>query len=477
MLKSPNIFKPLRLFQHRQLFFVFVFFTLCCASLTLADLELPTTLQQSGEQRGISNPLSAALKGKLIFSHVLFRHGDRTPIEPYPTDPWKNREYWPVGWGELTNTGKNQHYQLGKWLRQRYNTLLNETYSENEIYVRSTDVDRTLASALSNLAGLYPPIGAEIWNKDIAWQPIPVHSKPEREDKELAGKVPCAAYDYARSALLNSITFQQLNQRYQYLFDYLTKYSGRKVDTLEAIQRMNNTFYIETLYNRTLPEWTKKVYPSADMTYIADFAFSINTYTRRMARLKAGPLIKEMLQRFGEKARGSLKPDRSVWIYSAHDTTVANVLNTLKLYDMKSPGYTACLLFELRIDEQNQPFVSIFYKNNSAEPTLLSIPDCGVSCPLAKMHTIYNDILPVDWEKECRLSTMMMPYDEANIGLAMGKPSFTNTMRPYYLLISGIFLTTAILGSVICFMLLLSYTFMLYYRRRRYSAYSYAQMA
>lgn len=82
-------------------------------------------------------------------------------------------------------TGKYQHYQLGKWLRQRYSSLLNETYSENEIYVRSTDVDRTLASALSNLAGLYPPIGDEIWNKDIAWQPIPVHSIPERDDKVL----------------------------------------------------------------------------------------------------------------------------------------------------------------------------------------------------------------------------------------------------------------------------------------------------
>lgn len=150
----------------------------------------------------------------------------------------------------------------------------------------------------------------------------------------MAGKAPCPAYDYARSALLNSITFQKLNQRYQYLYDYLTKYVGLKVQTLEAIQRLNNTFFIETLYNRTLPEWTKKVYPSTDMTYIADFTFSINTYTRHMARLKTGPLIKVMLQRFDEKVRGSLKPDRSVWIYSAHDTTVANVLNTLKLYDV-----------------------------------------------------------------------------------------------------------------------------------------------
>lgn len=66
-------------------------------------------------------------KGKLIFAHVvgstgnlqflmhsnlndffdqLFRHGDRTPIDPYPNDPWGNRTFWPVGWGQLTNVSK-----------------------------------------------------------------------------------------------------------------------------------------------------------------------------------------------------------------------------------------------------------------------------------------------------------------------------------------------------------------------------------
>lgn len=33
----------------------------------------------------------------------LYRHGDRTPISPYPTDPYRNETSWPVPYGELTN--------------------------------------------------------------------------------------------------------------------------------------------------------------------------------------------------------------------------------------------------------------------------------------------------------------------------------------------------------------------------------------
>ena len=33
----------------------------------------------------------------------LYRHGDRTPVTTYPTDPYNNASYWPDGWGQLTN--------------------------------------------------------------------------------------------------------------------------------------------------------------------------------------------------------------------------------------------------------------------------------------------------------------------------------------------------------------------------------------
>lgn len=52
-----------------------------------------------------------------------------------------------------------------------------------QITVRSTDYDRTLMSAASNLAGLYPPNGSQVFHPGLGWQPIPVHTVPQDEDK------------------------------------------------------------------------------------------------------------------------------------------------------------------------------------------------------------------------------------------------------------------------------------------------------
>lgn len=57
------------------------------------------------------------------------------------------------------------------------------------------------------------------------------------------------------------------------------------------------------------------------------------THTRVMKKLKGGFLIKEILDRFKNKSLSLLDPDRSLWIYSAHDLTMINVLNTLNFYE------------------------------------------------------------------------------------------------------------------------------------------------
>lgn len=58
-------------------------------------------------------------------------------------------------------------------------------YSNKDIYIRSTSVDRALMSAEVNLAGLYSPNQHEQWNDNLGkiWLPIPIHSVPRKFDK------------------------------------------------------------------------------------------------------------------------------------------------------------------------------------------------------------------------------------------------------------------------------------------------------
>lgn len=70
------------------------------------------------------------------------------------------------------------------------------------------------------------------------------------------------------------------------------------------------------------------------MKWVAARSFATKTYTPQLAKLKAGFLLKEILDRFRNKSIDNLSPNRSMWMYSAHDTTVANVLNTLGLFEV-----------------------------------------------------------------------------------------------------------------------------------------------
>lgn len=111
--------------------------------------------------------------------------------------------------------------------------------------------------------------------------------------------------------------------------------------------------------NYSLPEWTKKVFvPGGDMDWMSHFSFKIPTITTQLARLKSGFLIRDILHRFTAKTKSELSPDRSLWIYSGHDTTVASILNSFGLFD-----------------------VCIFIFQNGSVPTISNLGICSVySC-------------------------------------------------------------------------------------------------
>jgi hypothetical protein len=91
---------------------------------------------------------------KLRFVYELFRHGARTPWPELTNNTDIFGEHW-VGRAELTELGIRQHYLLGRRNRERYKDFLDNTYSPSEVYVLSTDTNRTIMSAYSQLQGLF----------------------------------------------------------------------------------------------------------------------------------------------------------------------------------------------------------------------------------------------------------------------------------------------------------------------------------
>lgn len=70
------------------------------------------------------------------------------------------------------------------------------------------------------------------------------------------------------------------------------------------------------------------------MEYIAQFDYKTYADTPELARLKSGFLLKEMLEHFSQKVNSTLEPNRTLWLYSGHDLTILNMLNSLGLYEV-----------------------------------------------------------------------------------------------------------------------------------------------
>ncbi|XP_069703816.1 prostatic acid phosphatase-like [Periplaneta americana] len=340
--------------------------------------------------------------GSLLLVNIIFRHGDRSPVSSYPTDPYNNVSYWPAGWGQLTNAGKQQQYELGQWLRKRYSKFLPEMYNREDIFVRSTDVDRTLMSAESNLAGLYPPRQWQKWSANISWQPIPIHTVPENMDQVLAGERPCPRYNAEMERVKSSPEMKRFNEEHAELYKYISEKSGAVVHDPESLEYIYNTLFIEDLYNLTLPNWTKEVYPDK-MKPVASFSFTVPAKTKLLQRLKIGPLMGEMVKHMIEKRDGVLRPNYKMFMYSGHDVTIANFLMALGVFDPQSPPYRALIMVELWKTKQGKHKVMVYFRNSTAhEPYNLIIPGCQAACPLDDFARLLKPVIPFNWEKECK---------------------------------------------------------------------------
>jgi hypothetical protein len=104
----------------------------------------------------IDNTINDDEEEKLLFAWEHFRHGPRNPYTQINKTTWI--DFIGVQWkneGELSALGLRSHYLLGVATKNRYENFLSKSFDTNEIFIISTDVNRTITSAMSNLQGIY----------------------------------------------------------------------------------------------------------------------------------------------------------------------------------------------------------------------------------------------------------------------------------------------------------------------------------
>ncbi|GAA6216189.1 lysosomal acid phosphatase [Lates japonicus] len=348
----------------------------------------------------------AAGAKKLVYVTVVFRHGDRSPLSAYPTDPYQESS-WPQGFGQLTQEGMRQQFELGQFLRKRYAGFLKESYDRHEILVRSSDLDRTLMSAQANLAGLYPPSGKQVFNPDLKWQPIPVHTVPLSVERLLwFPQRDCPHYKHLLEETEHTQEFMNVATNYQDVIELVRNKTGLDNINVMSAWTVYDTLYCESLHNKTAPDWVTRDVMER-LRELIDFAFQVTFgYYKQQekSRVQGGILLGEIVKNLSKMAVPDPKQRLKMMMLSGHDTSIAALQASLNVFNGRQPPYASCQIFELYRDDDSSVSVSMFYRNDSkVDPYPLQLPGCTLDCPLEDFVRITKLSISDDRRKECQL--------------------------------------------------------------------------
>uniref|UniRef100_A0A3Q2CZC7 Acid phosphatase 6, lysophosphatidic n=1 Tax=Cyprinodon variegatus TaxID=28743 RepID=A0A3Q2CZC7_CYPVA len=376
---------------------------------------------------GLLGSVSVAL-GSMWWSHpaslyelklvqVLFRHGARTPLKsmpdvlearwdptlleapphthinytvtdlkggPRPTAPVEDsyrRNTLSGGSfpGQLTTVGMQQLYELGQRLRNRYieeTPFLSPTFTSAEVYVRSTNIVRTIESAKCLIAGLF-----QQKQKDIV-SILTTEAESEILYPNYHGCKLLKVLSGPRWAELS--TLPGIASDLQSILSALGIAAHQHVDFIlirdDMVARETHGLPIPPVLN----SWRNKVEDRA-----VDMMCRLYEPSKRLTlQLSVGSLLHLLLDNIEKKLQdSSAEANRKLFLYSAHDTTLIPCLMALEIYDMKWPPYAADITLELHQHRQTgDAFVKVSYIGQDQ-----LIPGCsGVYCPLQEFKKLLS---------------------------------------------------------------------------------------
>ncbi|XP_072383339.1 prostatic acid phosphatase-like [Diabrotica undecimpunctata] len=346
---------------------------------------------------------AASDSSELVALVQIFRHGERSPITFYSTDPYANASYWEDLGGELTNRGKRQHEALGQYTRKLYSDFLPTRYDPSVLYATTTDVHRTHMSGQCNLYGMFPAVGNNVWKENLNWQPIPLH----QADPHVFNGNPfdCPNYELLFADLWQQEEYAALLNKYQSVFEYLTEHTGDNVTDFMSALTVHDCLLIEDGVGYKLPEWASKVYPEPLAT-MAGIGYKSLTDSLELQQFYSGPLLNEIVEYLDAKVSNPLALEK-YRIYSGHDSNIAALLNTFIDFGVPySPAFASTIYIELRRNIFFDDFYVNVYSKNNDDIKKITVRDCALDCPFNSFKKeLQPVVLDVDTFKEkCTVS-------------------------------------------------------------------------
>ncbi|MCJ8732318.1 hypothetical protein PDJAM_G00209960 [Pangasius djambal] len=350
---------------------------------------------------------------ELKLVQVLFRHGARTPLKSIPDvleahwvpDLLEVPDYTKIDYvvtdlqggprppspvedsyrvrtlaggtypGQLTTLGMKQLYDLGLRLRRRYiqdMAFLSPYFNNKEVYIRSTNIVRTIESAKCLVAGLFQQQQADT---------VPILTEEAEKEILYPNYHGCRLLKLlSGSRWAESSTLPDIASDLQSIQSVLGVRPHQHLDFIlirdDMVARQTHRLPCPA----ALDSWRAKVEQRA-----VDMIWHIyEPSNRENLQLCVGPVLHTLLTNMETKVQGNTSDsDRKLFLYSVHDTTLMPCLMALGVFDMRWPPYAADITLELYQHRHNrQHYVKISYIGQDQK-----IPGCSdVYCPLTEFQ-------------------------------------------------------------------------------------------
>lgn len=320
---------------------------------------------------------------KLIFAIDMIRHGDRTPLHQLPAISYPG----PKKLGQLTAKGMEQHFNLGKKLRQIYieqARLLPENFDHSTIYIRSTDFDRTIMSAQALLTGLYPIGTGPMEN---GYQPIPIHTHPQESDPLIKNDTHSAEFDALLAKyVLPSMAWQSKIQQTKAQWAKWSKATGWKIENLRDIMRLGNILYVYRQHEVPLPP-TLSPQEIDTIIGISEWGMPAMYRPKEIGNYLGSGQLK-IIHHYLEKCTDP-KSELKYVLLSAHDSSLLALMSALGAPLDEIPSYASHFSLRVYENRQLQKNIAVYFNDK-----LISLPDCnGTSCEFEGFKRFVSDRL------------------------------------------------------------------------------------